>query len=99
MKKLIVGYAVMLSVMSCGDNSSGSGDSMYDTSARATEGRAMARDSAVAAFHDSVSADTSKKSLVPDSASVSGGGLPSGTIDSGMTNAGAKKPLIKHHKK
>ncbi len=90
---MITGYALILVIAGCGDNSAGSGGPLYDTSAKATSGTAINRDSVTAAIaQDSASTDSSPKKA------SSGGGVPAGTIDSGMTNAGAHKSM-KHHKK
>jgi len=98
MKKICIASVLIVGLAACGDNSAGSDQSMYDTSAAAISGPSAERDSLAAkAIRDSAAA---KKTARPDSTSASGGGLPQGTIDSGMTNAGAQKGRKaegKHH--
>ena len=97
MKKWTTGFALTILIAACGDNGHGSDANMYDTTVHDASGVAATRDSvttAMAKDSAAIQKDSSKGGAQSNSAAASGGGVPKGTIDSGMTNAGAQK----HHK-
>lgn len=83
---------MLVSIAACKDSSRGSDKPLYNTSAETNDTAGVRHDSIVAA---AAAADTARDSAAIRKANgpstQTHGGVPAGTIDSGMNNAGAEK--------